>query len=244
MIDSTEQPRFMTALGRELARVARAEGHRARPTRRPARMRAVLAVIASTLALAAGAGAATGVVSVSDLIPGGPSPADVQRFAPAEASATFDPALVRELSVLQRPRTQADAMGTAAQHVSGDVAPGSSLRIAAPAPPAGTPHARATTLPAWVVPTSAGTAALYSLSPGATGPGTGVAADVAMLEQGHARMTVDDDLIGLAPDGVREVTVTLRDGSTVHLPVEGNVFGARFDQSVAGVELQPAAETR
>jgi hypothetical protein len=240
MTESLERPRFLDVLGVELSRVVRAEAARTVrvPPRRTPRWRVVLAATAATLAIAGGAGAATGVVSISELVPGGGTdPAQVQQFAPPEATGTFDPALAGQLSVLARARTSADEMGAPGRYVGGDVAPGSSLRIEAPAPTAGTPHAEATTLPSWIVPTSSGAAALYSLSPGATGPGTGVAATVAMLDAGHAWMTTNDDLLGLAPDGVEHVTVTLRDGSQVELPVVGNVFGARFDQGIADVHL-------
>jgi hypothetical protein len=230
----------LDALGAELARVARAEVAPAvrSPRRRLARMRLIAAGAAATFAIAGVAGAASGVVSVSELIPGGGhDPAQVQQFAPPEQMGSFDPALVRELSVLRRARAASDSMGAVADYVSGDAAPGSSLRIEAPTPPPGTPHASPTTLPTWILPTSTGAAALYGLSPGATGPGTGVAATPEMLEAGHAWMTTNDDLLGLAPDGVARVTVTLRDGSTVTLPVVGNVFGARFDQGVVSVAL-------
>lgn len=240
MTESAERPRFMDALGAELSRVARAEAARASraPRRRTTRRQLIAVAAAVTLAAGGAAGAATGVVSISELIPGGVNdPAQVQQFAPSEATAEFDPALVRELSVLRRPRTAADEMGAPGRYVGGDVAPGSSLRILAPPPEPGTPHAGATTIPSWILPTSTGAAALYGLSPGATGPGTGVAATPQMLEAGRARMTTNDDLLGLAPDGVDRVTVTLRDGSRVELPVAGNVYGARFDQGVVDVQL-------
>jgi hypothetical protein len=69
------------------------------------------------------------------------------------------------------------------------------------------------------------------------GPGSGVSADVSMLDAGHAFMTTDNDLIGLAPDGVASVDVRLAGGETVRLPVVGNVYGAQFDTSVQGVVL-------
>jgi len=240
MTESADRPRFLDALGAELSRVARVEAARANAAPRRARTRRRLAAGAAvaTLALAGAAGAATRVVSISELLPGGGhDPAQVQRFAPSDATAAFGPMLVRKLSVLRRPRTAADAMGAAARYVGGDVAPASSLRIEAPSPPAGTPHARATTLPSWIVPTTSGDAALYALSPGATGPGSGVAATPEMLAAGHAWMTTNHDLLGLAPNGVAHVTVTLRDGSRVALPVVSNVFGARFDQGVTDVRL-------
>ncbi len=238
MTDASQRPPFVDELGAELARVASAETARRGRRTPPARMRGAVLAAAATLALAGAAGAATGTISVSTLIPGdGHAPAQVQRFAAVDATATFDPALVREVSLLRRTRTHADEMGAPGHYVNGDVAPGSSLRVEAPPPAPGTPHADATKLPAWVLPTSTGAAALYSLSPGATGPGTGVAATPEMLEAGHAWMTTNDALLGLAPDGVERVTITLRDGSAVQLPVSGNVFGAQLDQSVTSVHL-------
>lgn len=240
MIESPERPHFLDTLGAELSRVARAEAARgtSAPRRRRARMRLGAAVAAATLAGGGAAGAATGVVSVSQLIPGGGhDPAQVQRFAASGATSRFDAALVRELSVLRRPRTAGDAMGAAGNYVSGDAAPASSLRIAPPPPAAGTPHAQATELPSWILPTSTGAAALYVLAPGASGPGSGVGATAAMLDAGQAWTTTNDDLIGLAPDGVAHVAVALQDGSTVELPVAGNVFGAHFDQGIVGVRL-------
>lgn len=240
MTDTHSRPLFLSEIRSELARVAHEESLRLHRTRRPRRIRTVALASVLALAVAGGAGAATGVVSFPDLLhPGsGPPPQDGPRLAAADSVGEFDPALVRELEVLRRPRTADDAMGaTASRHVASNVAPAASLRITAPDPPAGTPHATTAALPTWIVPTSTGTAALYSLAPGATGPGTGVAADVAMLLAGRAYMTTDDELIGLAPNGVRMVTVSLADGSTVELSVVGNVFGAQFDQPVTSVEL-------
>jgi len=236
---SPSPPTFLTELGTELSRIAREEHARTRRGRRPRSRRTLVLAVAAVLALAGGAGAATDIVPFPELLhPGdGPPPKGGPRFAPREQTASFDLALVRELSVLRRERTPADSMGAAAAYVSGNVAPGSSLRVSAPAPPAGTPHATVTTLPAWILPTMDGSASMHTLSPGATGPGTGFAADAAMLASGRTYMTSNHDLIGLAPNSVRTVSVTLRNGATVRLPVVENVFGARFDQGIATVTI-------
>lgn len=244
MSESSHPPLFLDELGAELARVARAEASRRRRTRGPlpvVRTRTLVLTIAATLALAGAAGAGTGLVPLTDvdLTPGGGSPvADGPHFAASSATGRFDPALVRELLLLRRPRTGADSMGDAARHLVGG-APGSSLRLTVPAPADGTPHAHGSTVPAWVVPTPTGTASLQLLAPGADGLGSGVVADAEMLERGRAYMTLDEDLVGLAPDGVRSVTVTLRDGAHVRLPVVENVFGAHLAGGVAGVALDP-----
>jgi hypothetical protein len=238
-LDQT-RPAFLTALGSELARVADAERARTRRSRRPRSARTLALAAAATLALAGGAAATTGVGPLPDLFHpcDGPPPAGAPQFTPRDATAEVSPALARRLDVLQRPRTAADSMGEAAAYVSGSgAAPGSSLRVSAPPPDPGTRHATATTVSAWLVPAANGTVTLQMLAPGATGPASGFAADVEMLDRGHARMTLDRDLLGLAPNGVSDVTVTLTDGSEVVLPVVDNVFGAHLDQPVTDVRF-------
>lgn len=224
-----EPPSFVTTLGDEFARVAREDAAR-RPVRRPVRARTLVLAALATLMLVGGAGAATGLVPLPG---GGPD------FVARDATGQFSSALVDHVSVLKRSRTAADSMGSAAAFVAGpdEPAPGSSLRIMVPPPADGTSHATATTLPVWLVPTSSGDVSMQVLAPGADGPGSGFAADLKMVEQGHALMTVGRDVFGLAPDGVRSVTVTLADGTGVSLPVVGNVFGAHLDEAVQGVDF-------
>lgn len=230
MTTSAERPTFVNVIGDELARVARADAKRARAVRRPARVRTFVLATVATLALVAAAGAATGIVPLSG---GGPD------FAPREATGQFSPALIEHVSALSRARTAADSMGEAAAYVAGPdgAAPGSSLRVVAAPPEEGTPHASATTLPIWLVPTASGDVSMEVLPKGADGPASGFAADVEMVEQGHALMTVGRDLVGLAPNGVDHVDVQLQDGAQLSLPVVGNVYGAHLDEPVASVEL-------
>lgn len=229
MTTPVEPPGFVTPLGDEFARVAREDAAR-RLRRRPVRIRTVVLAALASLVLVGGAGAATGLVSLSG---GGP------HFVAQEATGQFSSALTSHLSVLRRPRTGADSMGAAAAYVTsaGSPAPGSSLRVAVPPPPAGTPHATASTLPVWLVPTSTGDVSMQVLPPGADGPGSGFAADLQMVEQGHALMSMGQDAFGLAPDGVGSVSVALQDGTHVKLPVVGNVFGARLDEAAQGVSF-------
>jgi hypothetical protein len=232
------QPAFLAALRLELSRITREEAQATqRRARRFGRRRTLVLAVTGLLALAGGAGA-TGLVPLPELIHpnGAPAPQSGPAFAPHDAVGGFDPALVSTVSVLERARTDADDMGDAGRYVAGSGSPGSSLRITAPEPP-NSPHASVSTLRAWLVPTTTGAVSMQALSPGATGPGSGFAADAQMVVHGRAYMTVDDDLLGLAPDGVDSVLVTLRDGSTVELPVVANVFGAHFDMPVAGVRL-------
>lgn len=231
MTTSVEPPAFLVELGEELARVAREDALRRRPRRRPARARSLVLAAFASLVLVAGAGAATGLVP----LPGGGGPA----FVAHDATGRFSPQLTSRLSALARPRTAADSMGDAAAFVTGPdaPAPGSSLRVAVVAPPDGTAHATAAVLPVWLLPTSAGDVSMQVLPPGADGPASGFTADLGMVEQGHALMTVGGDVFGLAPDGVASVRVVLGDGTRVTLPVVGNVFGAHLDEPVRGVEL-------
>ena len=180
--------------------------------------------------LVGGAGAATGLVALPG---GGPD------FVAPEATGQFSPALADHLSVLTRRRTAEDSMGKAASLVAGpdSPAPGSSLRVVVPPPIDGTPHAKATTLPVWLVPTSTGDVSMQVLAPGADGPGSGFAADLQMVDNGHALMSVNQDVFGLAPDGVSSVSITLEDGTQVSLPVAGNVFGAHLDEAAQSVKF-------
>lgn len=225
-----ERPTFVVAIGDELERVAREEMARSRRARRPVRIRTLVLAALASLALVAGAGAATGLVSLPG---GGPD------FVPQEATGRFNPGLADRVSVLERPRTLADSMGAAASFVAGPdgAAPGSSLRVTVPPPADGTPGASATALPVWLVPTSSGNVSMQVLAKGADGPASGFAADLQMVEQGHARMSVDRDLFGLAPDGVDHVDVLLRGGGRLSLPVVENVYGAHLDSPVQSVEL-------
>jgi len=223
-------PSFVRELRRELSRVAREEAERRPARRRAVRGRTVVLAALASLVLVGGAGAATGLIPLSG---GGPD------FAAKDATGEFSPALIGRLSVLKRPRIAADSMGRAGAFVAGpdSPAPGSSLRVPVPAPAVGTPHASATGLPVWLLPTSTGDVTMQVLAPGATGPGSGFAAGVAMLEQGHAWMSLGQDVMGLAPDRVNSVRVTLRDGTRIRLPVVGNVFGAHLDEPVQGVSF-------
>ncbi|HEX7290983.1 MAG TPA: hypothetical protein VF250_07635 [Conexibacter sp.] len=231
MTTPTERPAFVDAIGDELRRVARADMTRATRARRPLRIRTAVLAVLATLALVGAAGAA-GLVPLPG---GGGGP----HFSSQEATGRFSPALTDRVAALGEPRTAADAMGEAARYVAGPdgPAPGSSLRVAVPPPAQGTSHASATVLPVWLVPTASGAVSMQVLAKGADGPASGFAADLRMVEQGHAWMTVDRDLIGLAPDGVDRVDVLLRGGAHVSLPVVKNVFGAKLDAAVRGVRL-------
>ena len=230
MTTPVEPPGFVTTLGDEFARVAREEAVRRPARRRPVRVRTVVLAALASLVLVGGAGAATGLV---------PLPGGGPHFVAQEATGQFSSELTSHLSVLARPRTAADSMGKAAAFVAGpgSPAPGSSLRVAVPPPADGTPHASASTLPVWLVPTATGDVSMQVLPPGADGPGSGFAADLQMVEQGHALMSMGQDAFGLAPDGVSSVSVTLQDGTHVRLPVVGNVFGAHLDEAARSVSF-------
>ncbi|MFL5817898.1 MAG: hypothetical protein ACJ76L_09880 [Conexibacter sp.] len=230
MSAQAERPAFVVAIGEELERIAREDIARARRARRPVRVRTLVLAALASLALVGAAGAATGLV---------PLPGHGPDFVPREATGHFSPALAARVSVLERARTQADSMGPAAAFVAGPdgAAPGSSLRVAVPPPAAGTPDASAMVLPVWLLPTANGGVSMQVLAKGADGPASGFAADLRMVEQGHARMSVNRDLMGLAPDGVDHVDVLLRDGTRLSLPVVQNVFGAHLDEPVQSVEM-------
>jgi len=229
MSDAGTRPRFLDDLGHELARVAARDQRRGARPRSRART-AVLAVVA-TLLLATVAGAATGTLP----LPGSGGP----HFVTRDATGSFAPAVVRELAVLARPRTAQDSMGSAAAFVTGagSPAPGSSLRVVPGGPMPGQEHATAISLPVWLLPADGGTVSMQVLPEGADGPASAFAADAAMVESRRARMTVGDDLVGLAPNGIRSVTATLSDGSQVRLQVHDNVYGARLAGSVSGVSF-------
>jgi hypothetical protein len=233
MTTSLDRPPVLRALGLQLERAADREAAASRAGRR--RLRSGLLVGSTVLLLAGGTGVATGIVPV----PGGDGP----QFVASEATARLSDDLRARLSGLERPRVARDGLGAAAAFVSGPngPAPGSSLRLTPPPLPTGTPHASASTVDSWALPTRDGTVSLQQLVPSTNGgPGSGVSADAKMLDAGQAFMTTDDDLIGLAPDGVRSVSVHLQDGSVVSLPVAENVFGAQFDQSVERITLGPS----
>lgn len=226
-------PQFLADLRNEFVEIAsNAESaNRGRRSKRP--IRTIVLACAATLVLAAAAAAATTGLLHSE--PHGP------HFAVPEAVGQFDPAIERDASVLQRPRTAADSMGRVAQNVAGDAAPGSSLRVTLPTPLGGTPHAIPLQADIWLLPTSTGAASLQVLPPGASGPSSGAAADAHMLEDGHAVMTESDaagtDVIGMVPDNVRSVTVTCSDGTNAVLSVINNVYGAHFNISVRSVSF-------
>jgi hypothetical protein len=226
MTTSTEQHDFVAKLGDEFARVAReASGPR---YRRPVRARTLVLAAFASLLIAGGAGAATGLV---------PLPGSGPDFVAQDATGQFSPTLTRDVSVLSRARTADDSMGKAAAFVAGadGPAPGSSLRVVVPAPAEGTPHASAVTLSVWLLPTSSGDVSMQVLPPGADGPASGFAADPQMVDQGHAQMSVGSNVVGLAPDGVSRVDVTLQDGTHVGLPVVQNVYGAHLDEPAESV---------
>lgn len=233
MTDHAEKPATLRTLGHQLDLVA---DRHARSPREGRRVRSALLAGCTVILFAGGASVATGVVP----LPGNDGPGFVAR----DATAQMNPELAARLSGLQRPRTANDSLGAAAAFVAGPdgPAPGSSLRLTAPDPAPGTAHATPSTVESWALPTDAGTVALEQIVPGSRGgPGSGVSADVKMLDAGHAYMTTNNDLIGLAPDGISTVDAHLADGSTVRLKVVENVFGAQFDQAVQKITLGPAS---
>jgi hypothetical protein len=229
MSDAGTRPQFLDDLGHELMRVAAQDRRRGASARSRTRT-AVLAVVA-TLLLVTAAGAATGTLP----LPGSGGP----QFVARDATGSFAPSVIRELAVLARPRTAEDSMGSAAAFVTGagSPAPGSSLRVVPGEPVVGEEHATAISLPVWLLPADGGTVSMQVLPEGADGPASAFAADAAMVESGRARMTVGDDLVGLAPNGVQTATATLSDGSQVHLRVHDNVYGAHLAGSVTGVSF-------
>lgn len=234
MTHRIEKPATLRTLGHQLELAAHRQAVSSKWPR-GRRLRGALLIGGTAFLFAGGAGVATGLVP----LPGDDGPA----FVAQEATAEMRPALAARLSGLQRPREASDSLGEAAAFVTGPdrPAPGSSLRLTPPDPAPGTAHARPSTVDSWALPTDAGTVALEQMVAGTRGgPGSAVSADATMLDAGRAYMTTNDDLIGLAPDGVRNVDIHLANGSTVRLHVENNVFGAKFDQSVQGVTLGPA----
>jgi hypothetical protein len=225
-----DRPRFLVELGDELARVAHQDQARRRSLGR-VRLRPAVLAGAATLAMGAAAGAASGVID----LPGGES-----GFVPRTATARFAPSLVEHVSVLGRARTGADSMGDAAARVVGadGPAPASSLRVHPPAPPAHA-HARPTELTVWLLPTVSGAVNIQVLAPGAEGPMRGFTADAQLIGSGRARINVEHDVLGIVPDGVSAVTIVLRGGERVQLPVADNVYGAHLGAPAVDVELAP-----
>jgi hypothetical protein len=230
MSTPSQRPAFLAELGDEIARVAAEQGRTA-ARRRAHRTRTLALSGVASLLLAGGAGAATGVVSlhhVHNPYRAEGQPPDPPVAASPGATASFSPALRATVSVLGRPRTDADALKGTVEGTRGDMpAPGSALRVVPP--PAHGPHAQPVTMPMWLVPYTAGDMAIYIQGPqGALGGGG--AADARAVKRGAAVVGSNTDVFGVVPDGVRSVTVTLRDGTLVTLPVANNVFGAHLDQ--------------
>jgi hypothetical protein len=101
---------------------------------------------------------------------------------------------------------------------------------------------------AWIAPRYDGTQCILGMSPGADGPGE-VCGSVDQAADGYLLTTTswsdrDVEIVGLVPDGVETVAVSLRDGSRSELPVVANVYAGRFDQQTDAVTFTDASGGR
>lgn len=149
----------------------------------------------------------------------------------ADASAVIDSAgagaLRDRFAVLSTPSQQDSPLGAAADHARfADPTRAVSIPAAADAPPF------ADDWRAWIAPGSdPDEICLLSMQPPAIGPGGGCQT-LKFAAQGLltvAAGNVDDgtvEILGVMPDGVDQVTLTMEDGSNLRLPVLNNAYRA------------------
>lgn len=231
---SAVEPPFLAGLRQEFERVAEADAATGRPAprRRPRlrslRLRVALPAMTALALLAAIAVAATGLVSLSiDL--GGSDPAPIA--VPGEtAVGGFSEALRARVSVLGRTRTEGDAIDSSlVRTLPSNLQLGQSLRIV---PPPGAEPAAAPRLQIWLVPSDRGAVAITVWTDQMGDASSPTEFDAAQLELGRAHALVGEQIFGVAPDGVDQVTVTNAAGRQMLLPVHDNVFIGRFEGSV------------
>jgi hypothetical protein len=239
-MSAAEPPPFIAELRQEFRRVveadaevAAASGTTVRPRRLRlrrfdlSRLRVALPVLAALAALGGVTVVATDVVSVSgDSQPGTSAPAQ---------SGAFSDELVQQVSMLGRPRTDADVIGTDVAQLPADVEPGAALHVVPPPPPADSTHATPSDAENWLLPADRGDLVI-GMSVAGTPVWALTRADSSRVERGLAVGARGDNLIGVVPNGVESVTVRLKSGESVELPVRDNVFGAHLDGDFAGVE--------
>jgi hypothetical protein len=97
---------------------------------------------------------------------------------------------------------------------------------------------------AWIAPRYDGTECILGMSPGADGPGE-VCGSATQAADGYLLTTTawddhDVEIVGLVPDGVETVVVSLRDSSRSELPVVANAYAGRFDQNTDAIAFTDA----
>ncbi len=160
----------------------------------------------------------------------------------ADASAVIDTAdagaLEDRFAVLSTPPQQESPLGAAAEHAHfADPARAVPIEAAADAP------AFADDWQAWIAPGSdPGDICLLSMQPPAIGPGGGcqtlefAAQGLLIVAAGNA----DEgkvEVLGVMPDGVDHVTLTMADGSSRRIPVRDNAYRADVTEATASVSF-------
>lgn len=209
-----------------------------------------LATLAATLmVVAAATGNAPHASSSADYVPGAPSPTVTGAPPINRAGVAPSPALTSRFAVFRQAQTAADHLG----HRNGGALASSyfddqSHAAMAAAPLAGPGHA--TDSAVYIAGGPEDTVCLLELPPDADGPGgqctsSSVAAEGrSILTQERAAPGSDGvgtgggiDIMGIVPDGVARVTVTLIDGETTTLPVHGNVYAANMPVGTRSVSF-------
>jgi hypothetical protein len=140
--------------------------------------------------------------------------------------------LARDFALFRRPVTKDDYpdVGRAIAETQG-LARALTRRVASPAPE----------VQAWIAPTATGVC-LLMLHPGYESAGGGCSDTYAPASAGELFQAQVDgkhvDVIGLVPDGVSSVTITLDDGSVEQLSVRENVYAARFEHGTEEVRFE------
>jgi len=179
------------------------------------------------------------VGSTTVLAPGTPN----ATASAASPYARIAPGISDQLAVLRRPLNDGDAIPTGVQVTDGYIDWAHARRIA-PVAPDGAPGADRTSSALWLSPATGGTVCLQPKPPEADGPAL-ACADAGQVAAGQLVMTQTWDrsnvvLYGVVPDGVTSVRVTFEDGSARSLPVDENVYSARFDKPTRTVAFTDA----
>ena len=169
--------------------------------------------------------------------PAPPPEMEAVQAGDAEAVETVDPEQAEQLRQLERPRTADDAMPAEWRQ---ELTEGESADDQWGANPS---LARRTAPGTWIVPAD-GYVCVANTTPrdGALGFGCATPEDV---ERGLlAPADIDKDgngvLTGVLPDGVSEVTLVNKDGSTRDVPVERNTYRAAIDANLEEVRFTDA----
>lgn len=145
----------------------------------------------------------------------------------AGTTAGKETALESRFSVLSEPRPEANPLGSAAEYTHF-----ADVTRAQPIPATAVAREVGSEWRTWIAPgSSAGEICVLAIQPPAVGAGGGCET-LARAAEGRLIMTlgnINDGpavLLGAMPDGVREVTLTMEDGSTQKLPVADNAYRA------------------